>query len=183
MSAIATMKRVVGKVSVKLKHKLEFAIIQVMGLIRTLESYLSFNEFYHIMDLVKSVNTPSGYSLSQNYPNPFNAETAISYQLPAVSELITDHSPLITLKVFNLLGQEVATLVNQVQEPGYYTVTWDASDMGSGIYFYRLTAGEFCEKLRSSMGDITDIYREIPADRTADRARNIKLGIEKYMER
>jgi hypothetical protein len=80
---------------------------------------------------------PQEYVLSQNYPNPFNPATTISYQLPATST--------VSLKVFDMLGREVATLVNEVKQPGAYTVTWDASGMATGVYFYRLQAGSFVE--------------------------------------
>jgi hypothetical protein len=70
--------------------------------------------------------------LEQNYPNPFNPTTAISYQLSAVSP--------VTLKVFDVLGRDVATLVNEVRQPGVYTVRWDASSFPSGVYFYSLQA-------------------------------------------
>jgi len=76
--------------------------------------------------------TPKSFGLSQNYPNPFNPSTAISYQLSAIS--------YVTLKVFDVLGREVATLVNQKQNAGYYNVTFDASRFASGVYFCRLIA-------------------------------------------
>ena len=69
----------------------------------------------------------------QNYPNPFNPTTAISFQLSAVS--------VVTLKVIDVLGREIATLVNDVRSAGTYTVQWDASAFPSGTYFYRLQAG------------------------------------------
>ena len=72
------------------------------------------------------------YSLLQNYPNPFNQETTINYTLPIQSQ----H----TLKVYNLLGAEVATLVNEVKPAGAYSVTWNARRFASGIYFFRLEA-------------------------------------------
>jgi photosystem II stability/assembly factor-like uncharacterized protein len=75
----------------------------------------------------------SGTALLANYPNPFNPATAISYQLAAVSEA--------RLAVYDLLGREVAVLVNQRKAPGSYTVTFDAAGRASGIYFYRLSAG------------------------------------------
>lgn len=75
---------------------------------------------------------PSSFSLQQNYPNPFNPTTAISYQLSAIS--------FVTLKVFDVLGRETATLVNEVRPAGTYTVRWDAPALPSGVYFYRLEA-------------------------------------------
>jgi hypothetical protein len=77
--------------------------------------------------------TPLEYELSQNYPNPFNPSTEISYVVPQKSE--------VTLKVFNTLGMEVATLHAGVQDAGQHTATFDAAGLSSGIYFYRLQAG------------------------------------------
>ena len=78
---------------------------------------------------------PSTFTLFQNYPNPFNPSTTISYQLPIQSH--------VTLKVFDILGREVANLVDAVQEPGYKSVQFDASGLASSVYFYRLQAGQF----------------------------------------
>ncbi len=83
---------------------------------------------------------PSAFSLEQNYPNPFNPVTIISYQL---ADIGTGHAVFVQLKVYNMLGVEVATLVNSMQEPGYKTVQFDASSLTSGVYTYKLTAGEF----------------------------------------
>ncbi len=78
---------------------------------------------------------PQSYALSQNYPNPFNPATKIDFAIPTSSQ--------VQLKVYNVLGQEVATLVNETLTPGSHTVTFDASRFASGIYMYKLTAGSF----------------------------------------
>jgi len=80
------------------------------------------------------IHTPQTFALQQNYPNPFNPSTTIEYALP--------HSVAVTLKVYNMLGEEVAVLVDGEQPVGKAMATWDASDMPSGAYIYRLTAGE-----------------------------------------
>jgi hypothetical protein len=78
---------------------------------------------------------PKAYQLSQNFPNPFNPTTKVSYRLPVASE--------VRLVVYDLLGREVANLVTGRKEAGTHTVPFDAKDLGSGMYFYRLRAGEF----------------------------------------
>jgi hypothetical protein len=80
---------------------------------------------------------PATYSLLQNFPNPFNPLTAIRYQLPAFSH--------VSLKVYDVLGREIVTLVNEDQPAGSYTVTLNASALASGIYFYRITASKFVQ--------------------------------------
>lgn len=79
-------------------------------------------------------NIPRQFELFQNHPNPFNPSTEIRFQLPKATR--------VTLKVFNMLGEEVATLVNDARSPGLQVITWDASGMPSGVYFYCLQAGE-----------------------------------------
>ena len=78
-------------------------------------------------------STPTRFNLSQNYPNPFNPTTNIKYSIPK--------SGFVTIKVFNLLGQEVATLVNKEQKAGNYVVDFNAANLASGIYMYRLQSG------------------------------------------
>jgi hypothetical protein len=89
--------------------------------------------------------TPEAFALSQNYPNPFNPTTEIQFTI--VNRLLT------IVKVFDVLGREVATLVNEVKEPGTYTVQFSAkgengSNLSSGVYFYRLQAGSFVQTKR-----------------------------------
>ncbi len=81
--------------------------------------------------------TPGKFALEQNYPNPFNPSTNISFNLPASSQ--------VTLKVYNLLGQEVATLVNGKLGSGLHSVRFDASGLSSGMYLYRIEAGSFVQ--------------------------------------
>ncbi len=77
---------------------------------------------------------PTEYGLQTNYPNPFNASTNISFSLPEAGE--------VSLEVYNLMGQRVATLVNGNKVAGQHTVTWDAASFSSGVYFYKLSAGD-----------------------------------------
>lgn len=78
---------------------------------------------------------PTEFSLSQNYPNPFNPSTVISYQLPASSQ--------VTLRVYDMLGREIATLVNDRENAGSHSAKFDGSRLASGVYFYRLVAGNY----------------------------------------
>jgi hypothetical protein len=84
---------------------------------------------------------PLDYKLYQNYPNPFNPKTTIQYSIP--------NEELVILKVYDLLGTEVAILVNEEKSPGKYEINWNASAeagrLPSGVYFYRLQAGSFIE--------------------------------------
>jgi hypothetical protein len=98
----------------------------------------SINIYYTIVN-VESTNSDalSDFSLSQNYPNPFNPSTVISYQLPVIG--------FVTLKVYDILGREIATLVNEEKPAGEYEVEFDGSALTSGIYFYQLKAGSYVE--------------------------------------
>ncbi|MCF6271503.1 MAG: T9SS type A sorting domain-containing protein [Melioribacteraceae bacterium] len=89
----------------------------------------------------KITSTPQKFVLHQNYPNPFNPSTVIKYSIPV--ETRHGVSPHVSLKIYNILGQEVTTLVNKKQTPGRYEVEFDASHLASGIYIYRLVSGEF----------------------------------------
>jgi hypothetical protein len=94
---------------------------------------------------VKPISTeiPDKYYLYQNYPNPFNPSTNIRYQLPS--------SKIVTLKVFDVLGKEIAVLVNEKQNAGIYETTFNAGNLPSGIYFYRLIAGDYSETKKMLM--------------------------------
>ena len=94
--------------------------------------YSSIEEF--------SPSKPGTFGLSQNYPNPFNPKTLIQYQIPMNSH--------VELKVFDLLGREVVTLVDQVKDAGKYSVDFNATNLTSGLYFYRIKAGNFTQTLR-----------------------------------
>jgi hypothetical protein len=83
-----------------------------------------------------------GFQLEQNYPNPFNPSTVIRFSIPA------GVSGTVTLRVYNVLGQEVRALVNDRLQPGSYETTFDARGLASGAYFYRLTAGSFVQTKR-----------------------------------
>lgn len=103
------------------------------------------NRFYKLteggeLDLVTSVekseiDSPDRFSLHQNYPNPFNPNTKLEYSLPEES--------FVELKIYDVLGREVAKLVSENKSPGVYQTEWDASNYSSGIYFYRLNTGEY----------------------------------------
>jgi hypothetical protein len=90
-----------------------------------------------VSNVVMPSTVAERFSLEQNYPNPFNPSTTIRYELP--------HSSWVSLKVYNTLGQEVATLVKETKAAGVYTVRFDAGSLASGMYFYRLQAGNFVE--------------------------------------
>jgi len=82
-------------------------------------------------------STTNDYSLSQNYPNPFNPSTVINYSIKSNEHVV--------LKIFNMLGQEVVTLVNEEKQPGKYSVNFNSANLASGTYVYSLTAGKYSQ--------------------------------------
>jgi len=82
-------------------------------------------------------NYPKEFALGQNYPNPFNPSTTFKYEIPKES--------YITLKVYDILGREVTTLVNEQQRAGYYEIDWNAVNNSSGVYFYKIQAGDYVD--------------------------------------
>ena len=108
-----------------------------------------FEDFLTSIELI--LDFPKSYDLSQNFPNPFNPSTRIKFAVPFV-ETHRDASRLITLKVYDILGNEVTTLVNEEKAPGYYEVEFSGAshsgevrNLASGIYIYRIQAAEFVE--------------------------------------
>jgi hypothetical protein len=79
--------------------------------------------------------SPQKYALTQNYPNPFNPSTSFTYELSKAG--------FVSVKVYDLLGREVATLVNEIKPAGSYPATWNAASFGSGVYFYKMQSGSF----------------------------------------
>ncbi len=106
----------------------------------------------HSVDYTTSISgssiesQPENFILHQNYPNPFNPKTIINYELPPTQKGNTAN--FISLKIYDISGREVATLVNQNQNGGRYSVQWDAGGLGSGMYVCKLKAGEYEETIR-----------------------------------
>lgn len=98
---------------------------------------IDYNGNFTYYDLSNEViiGAPGKYSLTQNFPNPFNPSTTISYEIPV--------NNFVSLKIYDMMGKEVASLVNGNQEAGFYSVKFDASKLASGIYFYKLQANDF----------------------------------------
>lgn len=104
----------------------------------TLPNYSGYNHFYYssfITGIKEDKLNNKTFTLSQNYPNPFNPMTTINYSIPSAG--------FVTLKVYDILGREIASLVNDEKQPGEYSVKFDGSGLSSGIYFYHLQSGKF----------------------------------------
>ncbi|MBK9332458.1 MAG: T9SS type A sorting domain-containing protein [Ignavibacteria bacterium] len=105
------------------------------GSLRSWTLKIDYNTITGVNNNVTSI--PNEFSLNQNYPNPFNPSTKIAYTIP--------NNGLVTLKIYNLLGKEVASLVNEVKNAGSYEVNFNAANLSSGVYFYRLESGNFVD--------------------------------------
>ena len=108
---------------------------QISGNVSVYQPLLNLVESYSTAVNESPSNIPEKYELFHNYPNPFNPTTTITYSLPKNS--------FVTLTIYDLLGREVATLVNEEKHSGTYKVTWNAQNKPSGIYFYKITAGGY----------------------------------------
>jgi len=95
------------------------------------------NLITNIKDYAKN-EIPSGFSLSQNYPNPFNPATQIDYSVATAGN--------VKLAIYDLLGREIITLINEYKKPGKYSISFNASSLSSGAYFYSLQAGSYTER-------------------------------------
>ena len=121
--------------------------------IRTLSSVLTIidgkfihatKEFAYLITSVRDLGTPfipETFVLLQNYPNPFNPTTTIIYEIPK--------SSFVTLKVYNIAGQMITTLIDGQKSAGRYAVKWNAAKVSSGVYIYRITAGNFSDVKKS----------------------------------
>ncbi len=90
-----------------------------------------------------NIKIPSAYSLEQNYPNPFNPVTRIEYSIPKEG--------YVSLSIYNMLGEKVRQLVDEVKSPGTYIVDWDASAFSSGVYFYNIKSGNYAESKKLTL--------------------------------
>jgi hypothetical protein len=106
-----------------------------------------WSEVWRYRTVLTSVEQTSGlpteYALHQNYPNPFNPLTTISFSLPEQEK--------VTLRIYDVLGREVATLIDDTLQPGEYRTQFDASGVSSGVYFYRLIAGGYVSTKKMSV--------------------------------
>ncbi|MFZ1461311.1 MAG: T9SS type A sorting domain-containing protein, partial [Ignavibacteria bacterium] len=98
---------------------------------------IDFNGNFEYFELAEeiSIGIPDKYELSQNYPNPFNPVTNLEYGIAKLG--------FVSLKIYDVLGRELVTLVNEIKEPGYYKIKFNAGNLSSGVYFYRMEAGDF----------------------------------------
>jgi len=117
-------------------------ILRGIHFVSTTNGYVVGNEktllkFGELTSVENEEELPTEFSLSQNYPNPFNPSTTINYSIPKQSN--------VTLKIFDVLGREVKSLINKMQLQGNYEIEFDGADLTSGIYFYRLQAGDYVE--------------------------------------
>lgn len=108
----------------------------------TIEFMITDNKsIYQTKQFILNYTTPTEYKLEQNYPNPFNPTTKIRYSIPNVIASETKQSA-VKLIVYDILGNEVATLVNEQKEAGYYEVEFSASSFASGVYIYKLQSSQ-----------------------------------------
>ena len=103
-------------------------------------NYIEF--FPNTVGEIENLNTPFTFNIHQNYPNPFNTTTTIKYSIPDVGNVGARRALPVKIVIFDVLGNEVSTPVNENKEPGYYEVKFDASNLPSGLYIYRINVGD-----------------------------------------
>jgi hypothetical protein len=145
-TSIATQWTVLNDGMVEPSAK-NIAVADSMLLLATSDHYIYSRPLSQIVTSVdgNAQGTPGSFSLEQNYPNPFNPATTIGYSVGVVSGQPSVVSNLVRLAVYDLLGREVAVLVDEKKQPGDYKVTFDGSGLASGVYFYRMQAGDFVQ--------------------------------------
>jgi hypothetical protein len=131
----ALIWKVPTSVQIDSAYKIRITSINHINLIDFSDN--SFSIVKGITNITDLINYAITYSLSQNYPNPFNPSTVISWQIPEGSN--------VSLKVYNILGSEITTLINEYKPAGKYETEFKSSSLPSGIYFYKLQAGNFVE--------------------------------------
>ncbi|RPI63015.1 MAG: T9SS C-terminal target domain-containing protein [Ignavibacteriales bacterium] len=115
----------------------DISSIESFGKIYYRLKQIDYDGSFSMSSEVLVMMTPAEYKLSQNYPNPFNPVTRINFQLPYASN--------VTLKIYDVVGSEVATLVNEIKAAGNYNFDFNASSLASGVYYYKLQAGDFVQ--------------------------------------
>jgi hypothetical protein len=121
-----------------MKYKMESFNACSTVSVQTAEKSINYQEFMKIaVDEEKSSDLPTRFALNQNYPNPFNPSTTIEYHVPQYSK--------VKLEIYDVLGRLAKVLVDENKPAGIYRVRFDASAFASGVYFYRIKAGEFTE--------------------------------------
>jgi len=126
-----------------IRIEIQLAVVNVQGQMTSGNIYVDNLRLKYpgqVTSVARAAPAPSLFELEQNYPNPFNPATTIEYRLSGSSE--------VTLKVYDLLGREVRTLVSARQNSGSHTVTFDGQNLASGVYFYRLKAGDYVSTRR-----------------------------------
>lgn len=129
----------VGGKSTNSTHHLSFTIGESLIGFSNNSSTKSYAGFWYAYiesittDVEDQLSVPTDYKLEQNYPNPFNPGTVIRFAVP--------ERTMVTLKVYDIIGREIATLINEERDRGWYNQSFDASKLASGIYIYRLSAG------------------------------------------
>jgi len=117
---------------------------------------IDFDGSFEYSDIIEvNISIPEEFELSQNYPNPFNPTTKIKYSIPTVSSPLLGGagggSIHIQLVIYDVLGDEIATIVNEKNPAGIYEVEWNAKGLPSGLYFYQLRAGRFIDTKKMLM--------------------------------